>query len=63
MCSISYFFQPHRKLAVNFDRMLLLNVYSNSFIFGTPYKGCQLLTLSRNAREESDGSFTVYVKN
>lgn len=49
---MSLFSQPHHMLAVNFDRILLLNVYSNSFIFGTQYKGCLVLTLSHSAREE-----------
>lgn len=49
---MSLFSQPHHMLAVNFDRILLLNVYSNSFIFGTQYKGCLVLTLSHSVREE-----------
>lgn len=36
-------------LPVNFNRILLLDVYSNSFIFGTQYKGRLLLANSHKA--------------
>jgi len=46
-------------LLVNFDRILLLSVYSNSFIFGTGCKGWLLLALCHRAREASGASFAV----
>lgn len=46
-------------LPVIFDRILVLNIYSNSFIFGTQFKGCLLLALSHSAGEASGVSFPV----
>lgn len=46
-------------MPVNSDKALLLNVYSNSFIFGTEYKGCLLLVLSHRAREAHGVTFAV----
>lgn len=46
-------------LPVNFDRILLLDVYSNSFIFGTQYKGRLLLANSHKAGVANGGSFAA----
>lgn len=52
-------FQPHHMLPVIFDRMLLLDVYSNSFIFGTQYKGRLLLAISLKAGTANGVSFAA----
>lgn len=44
---------------MNFDGVVLLNVYSNSFIFGTQHKGWLLLVLSHRAGQASGGRFAV----
>lgn len=46
-------------LPVNFYRILLLYVYSDSLIFGTQYEGCLLLVLSHGARAASGVNFAV----
>lgn len=58
-CAMSLFFQPHHIFPVNFDRILLLDVYSNSFIFGTQYKGHLLLANSHKAGTANGVSFAA----
>lgn len=58
-CAMSLFFQPHHMLPVNFDRILLLDVYSNSFIFGTQHKGRLLLANSHKAGVANGVSFAA----
>lgn len=57
--SMSLFFQPHHMLPVIFDRILLLDVYSNGFIFGTQYKGRLLLAISLKAGTANGVSFAA----
>lgn len=46
-------------LPVNFDRILLLDVYSNSFIFETQYKGRLPLANSHKAGAANGVSFAA----